>query len=210
VTRRHHAEPLQRVGTLTGDELVIALAVAQAVREVEPIAGLRELSRESLSDFRADFVTASPNGRTDCSDHMVRPGAKFHAHATDSFCHDARERAAPSGVNGGHSAQFLIREENWHAVGGLHGEQQSARAGDERVTGAGGRGKRICRSFVGQMNYVGMNLFQCDQLHAIRANRLQEGLAIGFDGLAGVPIGEAQIQDAAAAARAPIEMAGAT
>src|SRR4029077_9221688 len=102
-------------------------------RAVKPLRGGWKLRRESLRDFRADFVAAAPDRRAERGDHIARMRPKFHAHPAKGLYGDARKRAAPAGVDCRHRMTPCIREKNWHAVCSLHGEQQTWLSSDERV-----------------------------------------------------------------------------
>ena len=81
----------------------------------------------------ADFVAAAADARAERGDHVFRARAKFHLHAAERFFGDARERAAPAGMNRGDGALLRIGEKNRNAVGGLDGKQDAGLAGEQRV-----------------------------------------------------------------------------
>jgi len=176
VARGHHVEPLDRVGFVAGAEFV------------EPIGGIGELGVELDGDFGADFVTAAADRGTDGGEEIDGLGAEMHLHLADGFDGDAGEGAAPSGVNGGHSAVFGVDEENGDAVGGLDAEEEAGTVGGRGVAFAGFGGDGV-----DEMDYVGVDLLEGDELEIVGAEGGLEAAAIFEDVFAGVPIGEAEI-----------------
>jgi len=117
VTRRHHVEPLKRIGLFAGAGLV------------EPVGGIGELRAELRDKFRAHFIAAATYGRAKSSEKVGRPRAKMHVELADGFFHDAREGAAPTGMDGRNGAAFRIDEKDRNAVSGLNTEEQSRSGG---------------------------------------------------------------------------------
>ena len=155
-----------------------------------------KLRVEIARDLRADFVAAAADAGAERGDHVLGLRAEFHVHAPESFRGDAAERAAPSGVNRGDGAPLRIGEKDGNAVRGLHHEQQAGLAREERV--ALGRVLRAGVRRIHAMRDVGVNLAQRDGAQFVRADRAIEFSAIFEHARAGVPVGEAEIQDALA------------
>lgn len=121
MARRHHGEPGKRVGVFSRGKRVEGA--------IEPGFRARKLRGEFFHDVGAHFVAALANAGADGGEHIRGTGGKFHLHATEHFCGDARERAAPSAMNGGDGAMTRIDQQNWDAVGGLDGEEHAGRGG---------------------------------------------------------------------------------
>ena len=122
---RHHVEPFERVRFFAGRNKIESA--------FEPFSCGAELAGERLRDFGADFVAARADGRAERGDDVGGARAEGHAHLAERFLHDARERAAPAGVDGGDGAAARVGKQDRDAVGGLHGEQEARRLRDERV-----------------------------------------------------------------------------
>jgi len=172
----HHVEPLDRVGFVAGAEFV------------EPIGGVGELGVELSGDFGADFVTAAADRGADGGEQVRGFGFEVHLHLADGFDGDASERAPPAGVNGGYGAVFGVDEEYGNAVGGLDAEEEAGAVGGGGVASAwfGGGGFE-------EVDYVGMDLLEGDELKIVGVESGLEAAAIFEDVFAGVPIGEAEI-----------------
>ena len=172
----HHVKPLDGVGFVAGAEFV------------EPVGGLGELGVELDGDFGADFVTAAADGGTDGGEQAGRFGFEVHLHLADGFDGDASEGAAPSGVNRGYGAVFGVDKEDGNAVGGLDAEEEAGTIGDGGITLA---------EFVGdgveEMDYIGVDLFERNELEIVSAECRLEAAAVFEDVFASVPIGEAEI-----------------
>ena len=126
---RHHVEPLDGIGLVAGAEFV------------EPFGGFGKLGEELGGDFRADFVTATANGRADGGEEVGGLGLEVHLHLADGLDDDAGQSAAPTGVNGSDGALFGVNEEDGDAVGGLDGQEEAGAVGGGGVSLAdGGRG----------------------------------------------------------------------
>jgi hypothetical protein len=93
-------------------------------------------------------------------------------------------------VNGGNRAFFGIDEEDGDAVGGLNGEEEAGAVGDGGVAFRG-----LVGGAVEEMDYVGMDLFEGDELEVVGAEGGLEATAVFEDVLAGVPVGEAKVED---------------
>jgi len=143
----HHVEPLDGVGFVAGAEFV------------EPLGRLGELGEELAGDFRADFVAAAADGRADRGEEVGRLRFEVHLHLADSLDHNARQGAAPAGVNGGDGTLFGVDEENGDAIGGLDA-QEEARA----VRGGGIALADLLWPSVEMMNDIGMDLLERDEL----------------------------------------------
>ena len=174
VARRHHVEPLDGVGFVAGAEFV------------EPLGGLGKLGEELAGDFRADFVAAAADGWADGGEEVGRLRFEAHLHLADSFDHDARQGAAPAGVNGGDRALFGVDEENGDAIGGLDSEEKAGAVGGQGVAFAGCGGRDVEK-----MDDVRMDLLERDELEIGRSESGLEAAAVFEDVFFGVPFGEA-------------------
>ena len=139
-------------------------------------------------DFGADFVTAATDGGADGGKEVGGFGFEVHLHLADGFDGDAGERAAPPGVNGGYGAVFGVDEEYGYAVGSLDAEQEAGAVGGGSIAFAGCVG-----GDVEEMDYVGMDLLEGDELEIVGAECGLQAAAVFKDVFASVPIGEAEI-----------------
>ncbi len=184
MTGRHHVEPLKRIGLFAGARLI------------EPVGGIGELRAELRDKFRAHFIAAATYGRAKSSEKVGRPGAKVHVELADCFLHDAREGAAPTGVDGRNGAALWIDKKDGNAVSGLNTEEQARSCGNGSVArphrrtrgGSGGRG-------LDEANHIGMNLLEWDERELLRAEGGLETAAVFQDVFAGIPIGKAEVED---------------
>lgn len=179
---RHHGEPRKRIGIFAGSERVEGA--------LEPRAGLRKLRGEFLHNVRADFVAALADARADCGENVGGLRGKFHLHAAESFCGDARERAAPSGVDGGDGVMARVDEQDGNAVGGLNGEEEAGRARGEGVAFG-----RLGRRRGDEVRDVGMDLAQGDEREFRVAEGFGEAAAVFVDALAAVPVSVAEVEN---------------
>ncbi len=69
----HHVEPLDGVGLVAGAEFV------------EVVGGVGELGEELGGDFGADFVAAGADAGADGGEEVARVGAEVHLHFADGF-----------------------------------------------------------------------------------------------------------------------------
>jgi hypothetical protein len=111
-------------------------------------------------------------------------------HLPDGFDDDALEGAAPTGMDGRDTASFGIDQENGDAVRGLHAEKETGTVGGGSIAAArlGGRG-------VEEMDYVGMDLFQRDE---VKIGRVQDGLeeaAVFENVFSTVPFSETEVEN---------------
>ena len=172
----HHVEPLDGIGFVAGAEFV------------EPFGGVGELGVELDGDFGTDFVTAAADGRADGGEEIGGFGFEVHLHLADGFDGDAGEGAAPSGVNGGYGAVFGVDEEDGDAVGSLDTEEEAGAVGGGGVSLAGLVGGRV-----EEMDDVGMDLLEGDELEVAGTECGLEAAAVFEDVVASVPIREAEI-----------------
>ena len=143
VARWRHVEPLNGIGFVSG------------ARFVEIIVRVGELRSEFADKLDANFIAARADGGAERGKNVDRSTAEFELHAANGFLSDARERAAPTSVNGGDDAFLWINEKNGHAIGSLHAEQQAG--------GVCERGVAFRRRGGGlreELNDVGVNLLQ--------------------------------------------------
>jgi len=179
----HHVEPLDRIGFVASAEFV------------EPLWGIGELGMELDGDFGADFVTAAADRGTDGGEQVGGLGFEVHLHLADGFDGDAGEGATPSGVDGGYGAVFGVDEEDGDAVGGLDGEEQAGTVGGGGVARPGGQAFAwLVGGGFEEVDYVGVDLLEGDELEIVGTEGGLEAAAIFEDVFASVPIGEAKIQ----------------
>ncbi len=93
-------------------------------------------------------------------------------------------------MDGGNGAFFRIDEEDGDAVGSLDAEEEAGSAGDRGVAFAGLFGGGSERPDDGRMN-----LLKIDQREFLSAEGGLEFLAVFEDVFAGVPFGEAEVED---------------
>ena len=129
MARRHHIEPLERVGFIAGTRLV------------EIVVGIGELRREFTDKVGGDFVAAGADGWAYGSEEIPRLAAELILKASDGFLRNASERAAPTSMNRGDDMLLWINEENGNAIGSLHAEQKTrdVRKGGVAFRRIGGR-----------------------------------------------------------------------
>jgi len=189
VPRRSHGKPGQRIRLI--------FCYKSVERPYEPFASLGELARIRFGYFGADFVAATRNTGTERSNHVSGLRAENHLHPADCFCRDAPQRAAPACMHRGYHAPLWIREKDGNAIGSLHAEKQPRELGDGRIAA-----QRFLRRRFDHMNHVRVDLPQRNKVHAACTERFEQHLAIGEHILAGVPIGEAEVQHFGAVERA--------
>jgi hypothetical protein len=178
VARRHHGEPLERVGLVAGAKFV------------EPFGSVGKLGEEGGGDLRADFVATTADSGAENGEQIRRSGAKLHVHAADGFHGDTLQSATPSGVNGSDGALIGIDEKNWNTVGGLDAQEKARPVCDGSVTAAGTR-----RRDFEHVNDVRVELFQGDKSKIPCTESRLEKTAIFQDVFAGVPFREAEIEN---------------
>jgi hypothetical protein len=100
------------------------------------------------------------------------------------------EGAAPAGVDSGDGAFLGIDEEDGNAVGGLDAEEEAGATGDRGVAFAG-----LAGGTVEEVDDVGVDLFEGYELEILGAEGGLEAAAVFEDVVAGVPVGEAEIED---------------
>src|SRR5579863_830654 len=110
------------------------------------------------ANFFSDLIAAALNPRTNRSLQVTRAAAEVAMHFADAFFYDTLHRASPSGVKHAYGVPFGVHQNHREAVRGLNGEEQAGSAGNESIAG-----QRLARRRVYAVNYVGMNLPQCDQ-----------------------------------------------
>jgi len=125
-------------------------------------------------------------------------------HFPEGFDDDAGEGTAPSGVDGGYGTVFGVDEEDGDAVGGLDAEEEAGTAGSGGVALA-----RLVGGGVEEMDDVGMDLLEGDELEIVGAEGGLEAATIFEDVFARVPIGEAEIKSFLAVEPADAAGAGA-
>ena len=109
--RRHHVQPLQRIGFFAGAEFI------------KIFRGIGELRSEFGYEFGAHFVATAVDRRAESCDEVGWLGAELHAHLPDGFLRDSGKCSAPAGVNGSDGALLWIDQQNRNAVGRLDAEQ---------------------------------------------------------------------------------------
>jgi len=176
VTRRHPVQPLQRVRLVPGAQLI------------EEFGGVRKLRLEGRSHFRADLVATPADRRTDGSEQIFWLRSKLHLHPANRFGDDASQRSAPTRMHRRDCAIPGIRQENGHAVRGLHRQQQAGTVGDGGVCA-----RRLRRGLIETQDGVRVKLQQRNENELVRADCRLKAVTIFAHILAGVPFREAQI-----------------
>ncbi len=175
---RLHVEPLQGIGFVAGPQFI------------EPIRSVWELRPELGSNFRAYFVAAATDGRADGGKQVRGLGAELHVHLAYGFGYDALQRAAPTGMDGGHGAILGINEKNRNAVRGLDREEQA------RTIGSGGVAAARCSGrSIKELNDVRMNLAESAERQAFRAEGGLQAATIFENVFPNVPFRETKIQN---------------
>jgi len=155
---------------------------------VEPFGGVGELGVELDGDFGADFVTAAADGGADGGEQVGGPGFEVHLHLADGFDGDAGEGAAPI------RRERRLRRGFWGRRGGWGRSRQSGHRGGGR--GGWWRRRLPCRAGGGrveEMDDVGMDLLEGDELEVAGTECGLEAAAVFEDVVASVPIREAEI-----------------
>jgi hypothetical protein len=174
----HHVEPLDRIGFVAGAEFV------------EPVGGVGELGKELSGNFGPDFIAAAADGWADGGEEVGGVGAEVHLHLADGFDGDSGQGAAPTGVDSGYRTFSRVNEEDGDAVGGLDAEEEAGAVGDGGVAFAG-----LVGGGVEDMDYVGVDLFERDECQVGRVKSGLKASAVFEDVFAGVPVGEAEVED---------------
>jgi hypothetical protein len=108
VAWRHHVQPLQWIGFVTGSKFV------------KELGSIAELGRKCRGHLGPNFVTAAPDGRPDGCQQVLRPGAELHLHSPYGLAQDALQRSPPSRVDRSDGALLGIHQENGYAIRRLH------------------------------------------------------------------------------------------
>ena len=103
---------------------------------------------ELADDLRTHFVATRANSRANRGDEI----GGIAAHFRDGRGYNARSGSAPTRVNGGNSAAFMISEQNGITIRGANGDGEARPGSDQRVTLTGQTG------FGGNPNRCGVNL----------------------------------------------------
>ena len=143
---RGHIEPLNGVGFVAGARLI------------EIIVGVGELRGEFGDKFDANLIATRTDGRTERGEKIGGFTAEFKLHTANGLLGDARESAAPTGMNRGDYTPLGIDDENGDTIGSLNAEQQARGVCEGRVTLAG-----LSGGLRKKMNDVGVDLFQREQ-----------------------------------------------
>lgn len=178
VARRHHIEPLERVWLFAGAGFI------------KIGRGVGELRREFGDEVGGDFVAARADGRANGGEKIGGIAAELEAHAADGFLQDARERAAPSGVNRRDGALLWIDKKDGDAVGSLNTEQQAA-----EIRGGGVALARSFGRFAEKVDDIRVDLLERGEFEILRVDRGLEEAAIFEDVFARVPLHEAEVED---------------
>ncbi len=118
---------------------------------------------------------------------------EFSGEFADGFFKDAGEGTTPAGVDGGYGTFFGVDKKDGDAVGGLHGQQKARSFCERSVTFAGLFGSGGERPDDGRVD-----LLEIDEREFLSAESGLEFLAVFEDVFAGVPFGEAEIEDGVA------------
>jgi len=176
VPRWAHGQPRQPIR--------VVVAIFESIhRPSEPLTGVRKLRGEFFHYFVADFVAAAANAWSQCGDHVLRAGAKFHLHAAQRFFGDALRRAAPSGMNRGYCRLLSIGQQDGNAVGGLDRQQNAGFARDQGIA-FGGLFAMWKFGRAHDVHDVGMNLAQPSDAHFAGTERCVKLRAIFQDAFA--------------------------
>ena len=112
VAWRGHVEPLNGIGLVPRAGLV------------KIVVGVSKLRGEFRDKFDANFIATRADGRTKRGEKVGRFAAEFELHAANGLLSDASQSATPTSMNSGDYTLLGINEENGHAIGSLHAEQQ--------------------------------------------------------------------------------------
>ncbi len=112
---RHHGEPRKRIGIFAGREHVEGA--------FEPGLRVGELRGKFLHNLRTDFITTLADAGADGGENVSGLSREFHLHTAERLCSNARNRAAPSGMDGSDGAMTRVNEQDGDTVGGLDGEE---------------------------------------------------------------------------------------
>jgi hypothetical protein len=93
-------------------------------------------------------------------------------------------------VDGGYGTFLGVDQEDGNAVGGLDGQEKAGAVGDAGVAAA-----RIGTAGVKKVYYVGVDLFKGHERETAGAYGGLEAATVFLDVIAGIPIGETEIED---------------
>ena len=138
-----------------------------------------------------DFITTRADGRTQHGKQALRLRTIHTAHLPHSLFQDARQRAAPPGMNCRHSSTFRVHQQHGQAIRGSYRQQDTSLIGQQRIA----RGLRNAKpfrhsipaeavlEFAGRstknlIDTGGMDLPERSQREVFRAKLLEEKLPI--------------------------------
>ena len=178
VPRRHHIQPLNGIGLIASAKLI------------KPLLRIGKLRMKLDGHIRPDFVAASSNRRADRGEQVRGLGAELHLHPADGFDNDALKRSSPPRMHSRNSALLGIHKKNGDTIRGLDTKQQSRTLGCRSVATAWLRGR--C---VKQLNHIGMDLFQRNELEITRAKRRLKPPAVFEHVFPAIPLRKTKIQN---------------
>ena len=189
---RFHREPREPVR--------IVVAVGQAIeRAIEPVARVPKLRLKFRRHFCTHLVAARADAWPQCRNDVRGPRAEFHLHAPQSFFRNPANGPAPSGMDRSDGAPFCIGKQNRNAIGGLHHQQDARLASNQSVAsrrylGGIARSSAVIRR-THNVDDIGMNLPERNNLHFAGAQAAEEFLAVCEHALARIPVGKAKVQN---------------
>ena len=178
VARGHHVEPLQGIGLFACSRLI------------KVFGRIRELRGEFSDELRAHFIAARSDGGAERGQKIGGLASKFEPHAANSFFGDPGKCTLPARMNGSYSAFLGIDNDDWDAIGRLHGKEQTGAIGGGGVAFA-----RVCRRGGKQVDGVGMNLLERREGKFLSAKRGLQKAAVFVNVLACIPFHDAEIED---------------
>ena len=168
---------------------------------IEKSSAFRPALAKGILDFRADFITAGTNRRSERGDEAPGTRAESAAHRGDSCFGDPIERPSPARVDCRNGAPVGIGHEDRQAVRHPDGEQDLRFVGHQNIALGPGSclrrqsGRRVrggVRRNVGHasagargaISTRGMNLLEVGEREAVHSEGLEEPAAVRFDRLA--------------------------
>ncbi len=147
---------------------------------MEEFSGIRELGREFVAHFRSNLVAAVVDPGTDGRLQVARQCAELAAHFAHPLFDDTSQCPAPTGVKHADSTAFRVNEDDGQTVGGLNGEQQIGRGGDQAIAHKGRVGRRY-----DEVDQIGVDLAKRNQgpepALVVSAQFFQERCAVALD-----------------------------
>ncbi len=141
---------------------------------------------ERRHDLGPDFVPLPRDRRAERGTEILRPDATG-GESVERRVEDARDCAPPAGVDGGDPARHGVGENDRHAVGGGHREEDVRLAGQEAVAFSEEGVPALSRGCFEGKNAAAVHLLQRDDLGVRRAEASRKGAAraVGGEGAGG-------------------------